>query len=300
MKTHLIRLSTSLLALFGLMLGSTQATAQVGIQSVSLYLPLIIKSVCPSTSSNSYNQGIVTQYDTDNPVRPAYNHAGKNWSMRGYTQRTTGITPGLVSYGPGTDPKTPQFTTFFNPPRIQLSLKFYQTYNWNYAAPPNPGTVGSLLTENNGSYAVTAVGLTTTSGETIRLPNSGYDLGGAPDVRAIVLYADSDSITLKYTREDSVATGYTVFVENLCTDPNLLALYNSLDNVTRNTFHGFGTQTYNLPTLTLNQPFGTARSTEIVVGITDTGAFLDPRSCNDWWVGYAGYGPNCTTRPPGN
>ncbi len=299
MKTRLLKLSTSILALFMLVLGSTQATAQVGVQSTFLYLPLITKAICPGSSSNSYNQGIVTQYDLDSPVRPAYNHGGKNWSLRGYTERTgPGFTPGLLNYGPGTDPDAPQFTTFFSP-RISLSGHFYQTYDWNFSNPPdpnNPGTRGPIVT----SPPITAIGLTTTPGEAIRLPNTGpkYDLGQS--VRAIVIYADADSITLKYTREDSVATGYTVFVENICTDTNLLALYNSLDNSTRNTFIGRGAQFYNLPTLTLNQSFGTARSTQIVVGITDTGSFLDPRSCNDWWVGYGGYGAICTTRPPGN
>jgi hypothetical protein len=265
-----------------------------GTQVPRIWLPNIARSC---STGQTYGQGIVTQWDTDNPVRPAYNHAGKNWSMRGYTERTgPGFTPGLVNYGAGTDPNTPQFKTFFSPARMQFSGHYYQTYGWNYAPSPSPGTKGSLLTENNGSYAITAIGLTTTPGELIRLPIAGYDLGQG--VRALVIYADADSIALKYTREDSVATGYTIFVEGICTDSSLLALYNSLDNSTRNTFVGRGAQFYNLPTLTYNQPFALARSTEIVVAITDTGAFLDPRSCNDWWKDYGGFGFGCTVGPP--
>jgi hypothetical protein len=100
----------------------------------------------------------------------------------------------------------------------------------------------------------------------------------------MVIFADADSITLRYARQDSVApTGYTLHVDNICTDPNLLALYNSLDNVTRNTFMGQGAWFYNLPVLPAGQPFGTARGSEIRVAIVDSGAFQDPRSCNEWW-----------------
>ena len=77
---------------------------------------------------------------------------------------------------------------------------------------------------------------------------------------------------------------------DICTDPTLLVLYNSLDGGKRYEFHYRGWVGYNLPTLLAGKPFGTARNTEIVVAIVDTGNFMDPRSCNEWWQVRPGYG----------
>jgi hypothetical protein len=103
-----------------------------------------------------------------------------------------------------------------------------------------------------------------------------------------VLFADADTVAFKYTREDSVGpNGYTVHVDNICTDPNLLALYNTLDNPSglRYVFcGGLGQCSYNLVTLPSQQPFGTARDTEIRVKIVDSGTTQDPRSCFEFWV----------------
>jgi hypothetical protein len=50
-------------------------------------------------------------------------------------------------------------------------------------------------------------------------------------MEVIVLFADADTVALKYAREDSAgAQGYTLHIDRICTDPNLLALYNVLDN----------------------------------------------------------------------
>ena len=52
------------------------------------YLPLVVCSrgshSCPITSGNEYDAGIAYQYDHDDPVRPAYDHADKNLNLRGY------------------------------------------------------------------------------------------------------------------------------------------------------------------------------------------------------------------------
>jgi hypothetical protein len=273
----------------------TQAAGACG-SANCLYLPMLTRGGCAATGQ-SYTQGLAIQHDQDNPVRPAYNHAGKNFGLRGYEVRTSGITPGLVDYGPGSeDPNgaAPQFTTTFSPARIQLSGRFFQMYDWNYAPPPNPGTRGSLLTNR----PVTALGLAATAGEIVRAPDSPLRINGG--IGAMVIYADTNSLTIKYTREDSSATGYTVYIDNICTDPNLLSLYNTLDNSQRNTFWGVGTQNYSLPYLTPNQAVGRAVSNEVVVAIVDVGAFEDPRSCRGWWTGYASFGVSCTPRPPGN
>jgi hypothetical protein len=114
----------------------------------------------------------------------------------------------------------------------------------------------------------------------------------------IVLFADEDTVALRYTREDSAApSGYTVHVDNICTDPNLLTLYNSLDDPggARYTYvppegRPYG---YDLPALPAGHPLGTARSGETVVAIVDTGAFMDTRSCNEWWQIRPGYTGPC-------
>ena len=60
------------------------------------------------------------------------------------------------------------------------------------------------------------------------MPASAYDIGQGYEV--IVLHADERRVALRYTREDSAgARGYTVHLDGLCTDPNLLALYVGLD-----------------------------------------------------------------------
>ena len=109
--------------------------------------------------------------------------------------------------------------------------------------------------------------------EIIRVPDSGYSLGSGYEV--LVLYASTNRITLKYTLDDNVVWGYTVHVENVCVDPNLLALYQTWNSAGRG----------QLPALRNGQAFGRARDSEIGVVIRDNGAFMDPRSRKDWWQG---------------
>jgi hypothetical protein len=108
-------------------------------------------------------------------------------------------------------------------------------------------------------------------GEVIHVPDSGYNIGGGNDVH--VLYASDSRITLKYTGEDNVISGYTIHIENVCVEPDLLALYETWNADGRS----------ELPALPGNTPLGRALSSEISVSIRDNGAFLDPRSRKDWW-----------------
>jgi hypothetical protein len=147
-------------------------------------------------------------------------------------------------------------------------------------------------------YRVTALGLQTSRGEALHVPTSGYSIGQGMQV--IVLYADERSIAMRYTREDTGGgdigyTGYTVHLDNICTDPNLLTLYNSLDSASgpRYQFVGRLQHSYNLPTMEAGKVFGTARGSEVVVAIADTGRFTDTRSCNEWWQVHTGYTGSC-------
>lgn len=246
-----------------------------------VYLPIILHQATPTpacATGQTYSQGPVLQFDTDNPVRPAWNHADKNFALRGYTS-DNGHTKNLVAIGGSTDANAPQLGSLVSPARRMTWTSVRSTYNWNWGVPPTPGARSTEVS----SPDVTVGGLQVSANEMIYTPLSGYDLGAG--VRAIVLYAASNRITLHYTRQDSGYPGYTIRLENVCVDPNLLALYNSLDNTARNTYYGSpdGNTDYNLPTLTSNQAIGRALTTEILVALTDSGSFMDPRSCKDWW-----------------
>ncbi|MCL6431826.1 MAG: hypothetical protein K6V36_13355 [Anaerolineae bacterium] len=258
------------------------------------YLPFVAKaptSVCPTSSSNQYSAGAAMQYDLDDPVRPAEQHADKNLDLRGYTASTDpALVRSLVNYGTDDENQPPQFATLFSPYRVPELTGFYRVYDWKWAPSPDPGTRGSPLA----TWPITALGLRTTPGEALQVPVSAYEIG--PGLEVLILYADEDTIALRYTREDSSGSrGYTVHLDNICTDPNLLALYRSLDCCNRYVYVGRGWWGYDLPALPAGKPVGTARGSEAVVAIQDTGNFMDPRSCNEWWQirpGYTGSCPN--------
>ena len=196
-----------------------------------------------------------------------------------------------MDYGSGDPRQPPQLATLFTPYRVPTMTAFYQVHGWLWAPSPDPGSRGDPIT----TPPVTALGLETTPGEPLSVPTTDYDLGGG--YRAIVLFADQDSLTLHYTREDSAAVGYTVHLDGLCTDPNLLTLYTSLDAADgpRYTYTPPENRpyAYELPILSAGQLVGTARDAQLVVAIVDTGAFQDPRSCNEWWQVRPGYPGTC-------
>ncbi len=242
--------------------------------------------ICPTSSTLAYVAGPARQYDTGSPVRPAEEHPDKNLSLRGYVLNSDpSLKRELVSYGTDDPTQPPQLATLFSPYQVPRLVGFYRVYNWNWTTDSR----GSLIT----SPRVTAMGLETTPGQALHVPTSGYDIGQGMEV--LVIYADEDSITLKYTREDSAATGYMVHLDKICTDPNLLALYRMLDDPDgpRYVYRLPAEYWYDLPALAAGQVFGTAQGSEIVVAIRDTGSFMDPRSCGEWWQIRPGYTGTC-------
>ncbi len=260
------------------------------------YLPLVAQPPgCPKTSTNNYSSGGAYQFDLDNPVRPAWNNADKNLDLRGYTPNNDGaLQRELVNYGSDDPNQPPQFATLFKPARVPNLIGFYRVGEWNWAPSPDPGYRGGPIRVPK----VTALGLQAKLGETIYVPSSGYDIGGGMEV--LVLYADENSVTLRYTREDSSgARGYSVFIDNICTDPNLLALYRRKDDPNGPRYKYVSPSNrphiYDLPNLPAGKPLGTVIEREVVIAISDTGRFWDPRSCNEWWQirpGYTGRCPN--------
>lgn len=261
--------------------------------TVYAYLPLAVAGpyTCPLTSNNVYTPGYAIQYDLDNPVRPAVDHADKNIELRGYSPNTDpALQRELVDYGSDDATQPPQLATLFQPYRVPTLTTFYRVYNWVWQESPAPGFRGDPIS----TYEVTALGLGTIASEGVHVPTSGYAIGAGMEV--LVLFADADTVALRYTREDSSGSaGYTVHIDNLCTDPNLLALYNQLDDPAgpRYVFHYRGYCCYDLPALPAGAPLGTACDGEIVVAVTDSGPFMDPRSCNEWWQIRPGYTGTC-------
>ena len=110
--------------------------------------------------------------------------------------------------------------------------------------------------------------------EAIYLPDRVPDIYGGV-YKALVLYAETERITLKYARNDTPADGYVIHVDGFCVDPNLLGLYQAMDAAGRTA----------LPALRSGDRLGQARGTTVLVAVRDTGSFLDPRSAKDWWQG---------------
>jgi hypothetical protein len=229
-----------------------------------LYLPILSKPPCQNTGQSYGSISVIGE----DPDRPAELNADINLTLRGY-ELTTGVYLGLVSYGPVSDSKAPQLYSLFGDNRTATFINAYRVHQWFWADPPDPGTRGPVIDD----YPTTHIGMAVTPGELIRTPSSGYDIGGGFEV--MVLYAEATRITLKYTREDNVKVGYTLHVEDLCVDSNLLALYHLRNSQGRD----------NLPALPAGQPFGRANGVELGVSIVDSGSFMDPRSRNDWWQG---------------
>ncbi len=228
------------------------------------FFPVVGKAlVCEPIPGASYGSVIPYPAVTD---PPAANNPDLNLSMHGYV--ATNAYKGLVDYSGGSDSLAPQLYSLFTNNRTATFRTVYQVYDWDWGC----NCRGLPITY----WDVTLAGLETTPGETILTPGSGYDIGlMTTGYEAMVLYATPTQLTLKYTREDDVVHGYTIHLENVCVDPNLLAAYNYWNSVGR----------VRLPALYQGQALGRAIANEIGVVIRDSGMYMDPRSRKDWWQG---------------
>jgi hypothetical protein len=251
------------------------SSATFAIEAVTwpVYLPVIIKPephpTCPTGSAAVFDLIPISGAPTDHPD---YLHGDLNLSLRGYNPTNAFL--GLVSYNGSTDPNAPQLAGLFEPSRFPGISSVYRVNNWNWVCGQH-GCSGSAIT----NPPVTLAGLTTTPGESIFIPERSPNIYPG-SFKAIVLYAEEQRLTLGYTREDTVANGYAVHIENICVDLNLLALYRA--QTSADGWHNTG----KLPALRHNQALGIALEAEILVAIRDRGAFMDPRSGKDWWPGY--------------
>jgi len=128
---------------------------------------------------------------------------------------------------------------------------------------------------------VNLIGIRTSSGQEIRLPQAGYNPYGGSNGQATIVYADCDEITLVYAKFDGIqfqngSSGpYTLHLKGLQVDQNIIDAY----QLTRQNFVG----TRELPFLNAGQRFGVGSGGEMIVGIRDTGTLMDPRTRKDWW-----------------
>jgi hypothetical protein len=242
-----------------------------------VFLPLLATSGCENIAGETYSTLAVNPPPTD---RPAGEHADLNLALRGYAPTTAVLD--LVDYGGSTDARAPKLFSLFLDERVPVLTSVSQVYNWNWET----NSRADLITDP----PVTLAGMRVLPDEILRVPHSEYNIGnraqrppngffldGPEDdgtkYEVLVLYASEERITLKYTREDNVVSGYTLHVENVCVAPGLLDLYGASNDNGR----------AQLPALKQGQGFGRARAGEIGVVIRDNGSFMDPRSRKDWW-----------------
>ncbi len=222
-----------------------------------LYLPLVQKppSACAAIPGASYSSLSVVGDGGPNP--DAEHDAGYNIGLLGYDVVAAEKT--FTYYGPTMDLQAPQFYFLFED-HAQRNVVFSQVYNLRNGD-------GTPVQEQ---WPVTYLGLGVATNEVIGTPDSGYDIQYGYD--AMVIYASQQRIAINYGRNDTLA-GYTVYIDGICVEPSLLALYQQLNAAGRN----------DLPVVQGGQPLGRAWSTEVRIAIRDTGRLLDPRSQDDWW-----------------
>jgi hypothetical protein len=216
--------------------------------------------VCAPIPGEAYGTILITSAPTD-PA--AASHGDLNLALRGYAP--TDASGDLIDLAGGADPGAPQLRWLFGDRREPAITGAYQVYGWDWGV----NARGPVISDPE----VTLLGLSTTPGETISLPTGGSDMGEGR--RALVLYASPERITVKYTPDDNVVSGYTVHIENVCVEPTLLALYEQKNDAGRGA----------LPALRPGQPLGRATGSELGVVVRDNGSFMDPRSRKDWWSG---------------
>ncbi|NLT72999.1 MAG: hypothetical protein GXX94_02225 [Chloroflexi bacterium] len=241
---------------------------------VCLYLPYAAASTRPACApipEESYS-AIPVEVLSPDPGVPGSAHPDLNLALRGYRENSSALRS-LVAINGATDPNAPRLQTIFADSRYPSIDRVYQVYQWDGRWPGVYGVYPITSPE------VTLIGLAATPGEKVIVPYRGpeifWDTVADQHYVAMVLYAAPDRITIKYTREDHVITGYTVHIEGICVEPRLVALYNQLEAAGRRS----------LPGLRYGQAIGRAADHELGVAIRDTGSFMDPRSRKDWWQG---------------
>jgi len=224
------------------------------------YVPLVTTNLPSCEIPGQTYHALNVTGSSSNP--DAEDNPDLNLGLRGYELTTASLE--LVEIGPLVDSKAPQFPALFSNNRVPVFSNAYHRYRWDWDC--------HCPTDTYSPWDTTLLGMAVAPGEIIQVPDSGYDIGGGYEV--MVLYADEERITFHVGNSDKL-DGYVMHLEDVCTEPDLLALYESL--------HANGRR--RLPVLRGHQPFGRALGNEIKIAVRDSGHFLDPRSRNNWWQG---------------
>lgn len=237
-----------------LVAGTGVALAEDDAQGKRAYMPAVMFQRPPALDCNVPGASFTTLSIAGPPltVDPETNR-DLNLGVRGYIRINAALQ--LKNLGPVHDAKAPQLWGMFGDKRTPV---FTSAYNADRG--PNP------------PWEVTLLGMGTKPGEVIYTPDSGYDIGGGYEY--LVLYAAPTRVTLHIGREDELF-GYVIHIEDVCVDPDLVALYRQS--------HAAGR--HSLPALRGHAPFGRASGNEVKAAVRDWGLFLDARSRNDWWQG---------------
>ena len=214
---------------------------------------------CQSIPGASYDKLAVSQPCGCDPAT----HGDMNLLLRSW--QAVNLTKGLVSVNGPTDASAPQLYTLFGDERVPGFPAVFQVQQWDWGCNCPTGYITSP--------EVTLAAMTTSVGEVIHTPLSGYDIGAGHT--AILIHAGGGTLTLKYTAEDNVVSGYTIHLDGVCVEPSLKALYDQC--------HAAGRA--ELPALKSKQALGRALGGAIRVAIRDTGSWMDPRAKKDWWQG---------------
>lgn len=228
---------------------------------------------CPTTSNAVYTSLPVVGLPAD---RPPPIHADLNLAVRSYVTTTAPLT--LVDINGPTDGDAPNLAGIVSSAGTPSFVQAYSVNTWDWTCQGDEGMPwhghgcrGAPITYP----PVTLLALATEPSAPVRTPARNAEIHAGGYI-ALVLYAEEKRITLVYTREDTVAHGYAVHLEDVCVDPALLSLYRQLDAAGRSW----------LPALHSLETLGTGSSLPVKVAIRDTGSFMDPRSRKDWWKGY--------------
>jgi len=257
---RIARTRAALLLALSVLLGFALAAQAQEEGPYRVFLPLALPAPASSCAATGATYASLT-VEPPPADRPAAQHPDLNLALRGYA--TANAPPAYIWINGPTDPNAPLLSTLFAPARQPRIEAVHQVYAWDWTLDRRGEPIADP--------PVTLMSVDMRPDELIYLPDSGYDLGQGYE--ALVLYAERHRITLKYTREDNVVWGYTLHLENVCVDPDLVALYQRLDAAGRG----------ELPALRAGQPFARARVTPASLAIRDTGRFMDPRSIKDWW-----------------
>ena len=198
--------------------GSFARSASETAPEAAIAMAIAVDSAgCPAVSDNQYTTVAVTG---GGDGRPDNLHGDLNLGLRGYTP--VDAASALIDKNGPVDGDPPQLAGILADGRLPGFGQGYQVYDWDWNCAGGLGCRAALLDH----VEVALLTVDTALGEEIGIPHRGaqiYDGG----YKALVLYAEETRLTLGYTREDSVANGYVVHIENVCVDPNLLALYRS-------------------------------------------------------------------------